>query len=159
MIIRAVDLPREGLRIDRGLQIGPLSLGGDLELGVRDATLEARLIRHGEGLACSGRLVATAMVPCSRCLEPYPLPVDRRFEVSYLPGPPPDPDEPEVQIHREDLDVSFLDEEGTLAVEDMAAEQIYLEIPMKPLCSEECRGLCPGCGRNLNLEPCACRTA
>jgi uncharacterized protein len=41
----------------------------------------------------------------------------------------------------------------------MAAEQVYLEIPMKPLCSPECRGLCPRCGANLNTETCACRIA
>jgi uncharacterized protein len=159
LIIRVVDLQPEGVRIDRQLTLGPLGFEGDQEIDVSQVRLEAHVSRHGEGMACSGRLVAVAHVPCSRCLEPYAMPVDRSFQVSYLPPPLPDPTEPELQIFREDLDVSYLDAEGALTVEDLAAEQIYLEIPLKPLCSEECRGLCAGCGANLNHEPCTCRTA
>ena len=159
MIIRVVDLHPEGMRIDRQLTLGPLGFEGDQELDVSDARLEVHVTRHGEGMSCSGRLVALTHVPCSRCLEPYTMPVDRTFEVSYLPPPAPVPSEPELQIFRDDLDVSYLDAEGGLKVEDLAAEQIYLELPLKPLCSAECRGLCPGCGANLNHEPCTCRTA
>lgn len=159
MIIRVGDLHPEGMQIDRQLHIGPLGLGRDLAIDVSEARIDVHVTRHGEGLACTGRLHATALVPCSRCLDPYPMPVDRSFEVSYLPPPPPDPTEPELQIFRDDLDVSYLDPEGGLEVEQLAAEQIYLEIPLKPLCSAECRGLCPGCGANLNHESCTCKTA
>jgi uncharacterized protein len=159
VIIRVGDLQPEGMRIDRQLQIGPLGFEGDQEIGVSEARIEVHVTRHGEGLACAGRLFATALVPCSRCLEPFSLGVDRSFDVSYLPPPLPDPSEPELQIFREDLDVSYLGPEGGLEVEQLAAEQIYLEIPLKPLCSEDCKGLCPGCGANLNHESCTCRTA
>jgi len=158
VIIRLADLPPEGARIDRKLRIGSLSFEKDLEIEVGEAELEGSVTRHQTGMMCRGHLAATAMVPCARCLEAYPLTVDRRFEVSYLPGPPPDVADLEIQIFRDDLDVSFLGPEGALDVDAMAAEQVYLEIPMKPLCSPDCRGLCPRCGTNLNIETCACRT-
>ena len=158
MIIRLADLQPEGARIERKLHIGPLSFEKDLEIEVQEASLEGRVMLHETGMQCQGHLTATAMVPCARCLEPFQMAVDRRFEVSYLPGPPPGLSEPEIQIFGDDLDVSYLDPEGGLDVDAMAAEQIYLEIPMKPLCRPDCKGLCPRCGANLNVEPCACRT-
>ncbi|HKY34004.1 MAG TPA: DUF177 domain-containing protein [Candidatus Polarisedimenticolia bacterium] len=156
MIVRVGDLQPEGLSIDRSIQIGPLSMEGGLEIGVAEARLKALLTPDSEGLLCAGRIQATAMVPCSRCLEPYALHVDREFDLSYQPGPSAAAAEPEVQIAAEDLDVAYLDPEGILDVGNLAAEQIYLEIPMKPLCSPDCKGLCPGCGANLNTEPCTC---
>ncbi|MGH9867580.1 MAG: YceD family protein [Candidatus Polarisedimenticolia bacterium] len=158
MIIRLADLQPEGARIDRKLHIGPLSFEKGLEIEVLEAALEGKVMLHETGMQCQGHLTARAMVPCARCLEPFPLDMDRLFEVSYLPGPPTGASEAEIQIFRDDLDVSYLGPEGGLDVDAMAAEQIYLEIPMKPLCRSDCKGLCSRCGANLNVEPCACRT-
>lgn len=159
MIVRAGDLQPDGLRVDLRLDLGPLDYEGDLEIGVTGASLTALIEPSQRGMTCAGRLVATAHVPCSRCLEPYPLEVDRRFDISYLPAPPRGGEGQEVQIARDDLDVSYLDEGRALDMADLAAEQIYLELPMKPLCSAQCRGLCSGCGANLNRETCRCPAA
>lgn len=159
MIVRAEDLQPDGLQVDLRLELGTLGYEGDLEIGVTGASLTALLERSREGLTCAGRLLATAYVPCSRCLEPYPLVVDRRFDVSYLPAPHGGRQAQEIQIKRDDLEVSYLNEERALDMADLAAEQIYLELPMKPLCAADCLGLCPGCGANLNRETCRCRQA
>ncbi len=159
MIVRAIDVVPEGLPIDLSPEIGPLAYEGGLEIGVAGTKLKGSVMRLRAGLLCVGRLRASARVPCARCLEPYELPVDREFEVTYLP--PPAQEEPvELQIGKDDLNVSFLDAQGNIDVNQLAAEQIYLELPLKPLCSPSCRGLCPGCGTNLNAESCRCqRTA
>ena len=138
-------------------RIGPLGYEGGLEIGVAAAALNAKVVPARGGLKCAGRFVATAFIPCSRCLEPYALPVDREFELTYLPEPAGAGSEGmELQISRDELDVAYLDPEGRLDVNDLAAEQVYLTLPMKPLCGEGCRGLCPGCGVNLNLAACTC---
>ncbi|HET6372327.1 MAG TPA: DUF177 domain-containing protein, partial [Candidatus Polarisedimenticolia bacterium] len=87
----------------------------------------------------------------------YALPVEREFEVLFLGAPPEVAREGmEMQISKDDLDVSYLDEHRGLDVDQMAAEQVYLEIPMKPLCAPDCRGICASCGSSLNHEPCRC---
>lgn len=157
MIVCADDLPAEGLTVDTSSEVGPLTYEGGLEIGVTGATLRARVIRSSQGIECAGRLVAMAMVPCSRCLEPYALPVVREFDVSYVPMPVGDGQGgAEIQIDKDDLDVSYLDRQGCFETADLVSEQIYLALPMKPLCAPDCKGLCPGCGANRNLEVCLC---
>ena len=156
MIVRADDVMAAGLHVDLQPQIHPLSYEGGIEIGVAGAKLEASIARARPGLSCAGRLVATAFVPCARCLEPYAFTVDRQFDLIYLPLAGALEDSLEVQISKKDLDVSYLGEEGTLDMNHLAAEQLYLEVPLKPLCTEECKGLCSGCGANLNSGSCRC---
>ena len=62
-----------------------------------------------------------------------------------------------IQLEREDLDVSFLPPGTTvLRVEDIVREQALLEVPIRPLCRPDCRGLCPRCGADLNAGDCGC---
>jgi uncharacterized protein len=64
----------------------------------------------------------------------------------------------EQEVGDEDLSIAFY-REGMLDLVDLLREQFVLALPMKPLCSEECRGLCPQCGTNLNTTQCACTPA
>ena len=157
MIVRLDDLRRQPIDLDLPIELGPLSYQAGLAIDVAGAGFKGLVEPTADGLRCSGHVTATAMVPCSRCLESYALPVDRSVDVSYVLGRPDSGDE--VQISREDLDVSFLRPDRTLDLREVVAEQIYLELPMKPLCSDACRGLCPGCGANLNRESCTCRAS
>ena len=159
MIVRAGDLHPEGVKVDQRPEVGPLGYVGGLTIGIADTKLEARVVPSKGGLRCSGRVEATASVPCSRCLEPYPFPVRWDFDVTYLPAaldPGHGRRDEELQISKDDLDVAYLDSEGLLDLDSLVREQIYLALPMKPLCSPDCRGLCPSCGSNLNIEVCHC---
>jgi uncharacterized protein len=107
-----------------------------------------------------GSVSTTLELGCSRCLEPFTLPVNATFDLRYLPqgtgqeaGAAGEDDDGEVQD--DDVAVSFYrDDEIDLA--DLLREQFYLALPMKPLCREECQGLCPQCGVNRNVETCQC---
>ena len=158
MIVRAGDLQPAGLRVDQAVHAGRLTWEQGSEIEVTGGRLTAHVSPSRTGLACRGSIDAEALVPCSRCLVSYPLPVQREFEVRYVPAPTGyAPENAEVQVQREDLDIAYLNEEGEFDIEELISEQIYLEIPMKPLCSPACRGLCPGCGCNLNIEYCRCK--
>lgn len=62
-----------------------------------------------------------------------------------------------IQLRADELDISFLPAGAhALVVEDVVREQVLLELPLRPLCKEECRGLCPRCGDDLNAGPCHC---
>jgi len=67
------------------------------------------------------------------------------------------PKEEETELDDDELNFEFFDGE-VIEVDRLVAEQIFLSLPFKVLCSETCRGICPGCGVNLNLEPCRCKT-
>jgi len=156
VIVRKDDLRPEGLHLDVHPRLGPLESEGGLEISVSGAALSAEIVPTEQGLHCRGRLVAAASIVCSRCLETYVLPVDKTFDVRYVRPPRAAGGEPEHQIARDEFDVSYLGAGETLETDDMAAEQVYLSLPMKPLCREDCKGLCPGCGVNLNNEACRC---
>jgi uncharacterized protein len=61
----------------------------------------------------------------------------------------------EIELSEDDLDVDFV-EGNFLGVDQVVREQVVLNVPMKSLCTQECKGLCPLCGCNLNAEKCSC---
>jgi uncharacterized protein len=103
----------------------------------------------------SGRAVTRLILECGRCLDEVEVPVDARFELRYMPEEPATAAASEHEIRDDDLTTAFY-REGTLDVIEMLREQFQLALPMKPLCAESCRGLCPECGANLNRTECAC---
>jgi uncharacterized protein len=97
---------------------------------------------------------------CSRCLEPYPFANTSGFHVRFRPRPEASSAEEneEIEITEDELDVEFYTERA-IPLRDLAVEQVQLSIPMKPLCEENCLGLCPQCGANRNRENCSCETS
>jgi uncharacterized protein len=107
------------------------------------------------------RLVGTVKsqlgLECSRCLEPYVLPVDRQFDLRFLPaaaGEPQNEDE-DAEVEEDDVSITFYRDEQ-IDLDELLREQFYLALPMKPLCGPACKGICPQCGTNRNLAPCDC---
>jgi uncharacterized protein len=91
---------------------------------------------------------------CSRCLEPFRLPVAAPFDLRYLPASEVSTDT-EREVEDEDLETSYY-ENDAIDLNGLLREQFYLALPMKPLCQDDCRGLCPQCGTNLNTGNCDC---
>lgn len=105
-----------------------------------------------------GRLELTVEGICSRCLAPAVMPISSDFTLTYTSGSPGVSDEEtgdEIELSAEEMNlISFHGDEINLATE--IQEQIIIALPVKPLCREECRGLCPRCGTDLNQQPCVC---
>jgi uncharacterized protein len=102
----------------------------------------------------TGRAITRLELDCGRCLEAFEVPVDANFELRYIPAAE-NTGEEEREVEEDDLTTAFY-REGSLDVIEMLREQFTLAIPMKPLCAEACRGLCPQCGANLNRTECGC---
>jgi uncharacterized protein len=94
-------------------------------------------------------------LPCSRCLEPFRWPVDAAFDLRFVPRSE-NAGEGERAIEEDDVSTAFY-ENDTIDLGQLMREQFYLSLPMKPLCRDDCRGLCPLCGTNLNRATCDCR--
>jgi uncharacterized protein len=102
-----------------------------------------------------GRVRTTLELLCSRCLEPFTWPVDAPFDLHYQPAVG-DGDATEREIDEDDFSTAFY-RDDEIDLRELMREQFYLALPMKPLCREDCRGLCPQCGTNLNRGRCECR--
>ena len=102
----------------------------------------------------AGRVQTVLELPCSRCLEPFTLPVDQTFDLRYQPHAE-NTGEGEREIEEDDLTTAFY-ENDEIDLGQLMREQFYLSLPMKPLCRDDCRGLCPACGANLNRGTCTC---
>jgi uncharacterized protein len=120
----------------------PVELSMDVERSGKDA------------FRVTGRAITRLELDCGRCLEPFEVPVDASFELRYIPAAE-NTGEEEREIEEDDLTTAFY-REGALDVIEMLREQFTLATPMKPLCAEACRGLCPECGANLNRTECGC---
>jgi len=102
----------------------------------------------------TGRVQTMLELLCSRCLEPFTRPVDAQFDLRYQPQAlNTSADEHEIQ--EDDLSTAFY-ENDQIDLGQLLREQFLLSLPMKPLCTDACCGLCPVCGTNLNRGDCDC---
>ncbi len=152
-----VDLSRiesEPLGFDEKLSLSPDRLDEDQVAGEVEVWLVGTIHPMGGNFMVEGTFRASGPTACSRCLAPVPWQVEDRFSVEYRPGAQA-PGEGEFAIDGDELDVAFL-VGHELDLEDVAAEQVSLALPMRIVCDESCAGLCPRCGANRNVEG-ACR--
>ena len=122
--------------------------------------LAARLqVKPSAGMfQVEGRLGGTVILACSRCLAPVPWPLNVVFRLTFtrsLPGDEVGSSPESRELEAEELGV-VLFEGDEIDFQDVIQEQVIMALPMQPLCQEECRGLCPQCGSNLNDGPCRC---
>ncbi|MGV1099265.1 YceD family protein [Thiovibrio sp. JS02] len=113
--------------------------------------------RNGERVVLEGDLNLTLLFECDRCLEQFSYPLETRFRIDFELLSPGEEQSfaGEHECSREEMDVVYLDE-PLIDIYAVLAQQLYLALPEKRLCNEECHGLCPGCGVNLNTQQCAC---
>lgn len=107
-----------------------------------------------DAFGVAGRVKTTLEAECSRCVEPLEVPIDAAFDLRYVPQAA-NMGEGEREVAEDDLATAFY-RDGMLDLLELLREQFVLALPMKPLCTEECRGLCPVCGTNLNKSQCDC---
>jgi uncharacterized protein len=162
LLIEIPRIPPEGLDLDEALEARALGLEAETEFTLRPG---ARLVCHvelvdGTTVHVRGRLAASLDTECGRCLEPYALPAEQELDLFYLPRADSRPQEQEEDVELGDRDVVVGYYDGdTLDLGEVMREQIVLALPLKPLCSEGCRGRCASCGRDLNQGACGCPPA
>jgi uncharacterized protein len=120
---------------------------------------ELDLYADGTHAFASGTFKGHLVVACSRCVGEVRLPIDEKLMVTFMPpGEMPAEDETSeegAEVRDEDLDVFPFDGEK-IDLEPLLHEQFILAIPFAPLCREDCKGLCPQCGTDLNTGTCTC---
>jgi uncharacterized protein len=158
MFLDLQKVPSEGQKVDRVVDGEKLSIDtSDFTLR-GPVTLTGRLQRDGEDeYRLDGTLTAEVALSCVRCLDEFTTPVDEALELLFLPfsrNVAPE-GEPERGLDEEEMAVSFY-RDDRIDISQLVLEQVLLALPMKPLCTPECAGLCPACGTNRNQEQCNC---
>lgn len=159
MLINIHDIPPEGLDLAISEEAFPLGMedeGISLDGAV---TGSVRIAPVGKVLTVSGRIAATVKGACSRCLAPLHSPVRTEFATDYHPvveARNEMQDEHEYELIGVDLEIAYYYGEE-IDINDVVFEQLMLSVPMQQLCREDCKGICPHCGKNLNTGPCDCK--
>jgi uncharacterized protein len=137
---------RLGTSLTLDLDTGSQTLA-DLKVDFLRGTFRA--IRVQGGLLVQGTVESRLGLVCVRCLESFALPLILELEEIFrLPG-----------AGRQSDEAYAVSDDGWLDLAPLLREQAWVAIPMKPLCRSECKGLCPQCGANLDLESCTCERA
>jgi uncharacterized protein len=108
--------------------------------------------RSGQDLFFHGHLDRVIEACCSRCLRFYSFSLEKDFDFFLTPEPPTAKSR---ELYRDEMGLSFYSSED-INLSPFIRDQVLLALPMRPLCDEGCRGLCPSCGVNLNHESCLC---
>ena len=152
------------------LELRPVKFAADVAPGSID--FEAPITQpsdlHAEGVAellnrslgevrIHGRLTGSVEAPCDRCLEAAQFPIDRQFDLVYMPSDSVTRSGGEEEIEQTGIDVGYYEGAG-LELNDVVREVVLLALPMQLVCAESCKGICPECGQNRNVAACNCRT-
>ena len=140
----------------RSFQPADVAQEGDAYRIVAPVLLDFDIQKDKDKFRLVGSAKTELELPCSRCLEPFRMLVDAPFDMRLLPAAELAEDD-EREVQDEELDTSYY-RDDQIDLNELLREQFYLVLPMKPLCRDECKGLCPQCGTNWNTASCACTT-
>jgi uncharacterized protein len=162
MLIEIKELERHPLDFDEHLAPGTIDFGTEVyQKSKLNSKGRAQLVQEHEGrqhvindIRVVGDLSAKFELACARCLDPITCDVASNFDLLYRPIGA-DAGKEELSVTVAEAEVSYYQGEGVL-LEDVLREQVLLALPLRAVCREDCKGLCPHCGKNLNLEQCNC---
>jgi uncharacterized protein len=140
-------------------------------LSLSPVSFTGRLERADPGFILRGRVAFSGVVACARCLAAVPFVRQEDVSWTFVPAhekqtekatagkpvrsPEKNGDDDGDELRTEDLDVVYY-EELEVPFDHFIEEQLQLELPMKALCRDDCKGLCPQCGADRNAAPCTC---
>lgn len=162
MLIEIQELETHPLDFREEFRPGAIDLGPDLhQRSPLRSEGRADLVEEHHGkhkiiqdIRLRGRVDTSLEVACARCLEPVVHQVSRDFDLLYRPLGA-DAGRDELSVTDAEAEISYYQGESLL-LEDALREQVLLALPLKTICREDCQGLCPHCGKNLNEVKCSC---
>ncbi len=173
MVVKIEEISEEGLCLTDpvGLDLLSAALSDERDRGfsaVGPAPAKLTLARVGAGVLLTGEIELDVVAPCDRCLADVPQRLPIRFTLNLVPEPkkaddaeddeggrPADEKERAGSFALADADEETFDGQ-TIDLDPIVREQVLLALPMRVICREDCKGLCPSCGQDLNVEKCAC---
>ena len=163
MEIRIEQIKEEGLALEfeKSVESFPVLMemvtNGECEFTAPIRTA-LRALRIGDMVEIDGDIETSVCQPCSRCLQPFETPLKPHFALTYIQRAADDIEDPEpqdVELSIEDMGIVYFQGEK-INLKETIQEQVIMEFPLRALCKKDCKGLCPGCGADLNEDSCDC---
>jgi uncharacterized protein len=162
MLIEIRELEVHAVDFDERIAPGIIDFGSEVtQKTLLTSAGRAQLVQEHHGkhqlindIRIVGDFSTAVELPCARCLDPITRDIANNFDLLYRPLGA-DAGKEELSVTAAEAEVSYYQGEGLL-LEDVLREQVLLALPLKDLCRDDCKGLCPHCGKNLNLEQCNC---
>ncbi len=118
-------------------------------------TARVDIYKAGDKYILEGEMNGSVKIACDRCLSVYDFGIKTGFKLFFTQNSRYG-NKAEIELLEEDMETGFI-EGDEIELDDILKEQLYLSLPIKSLCKEECLGLCPVCGTDLNIQRCNCR--
>jgi uncharacterized protein len=162
MLIEIRELERHPVDFREQVPPGAIDLGPEFRQSANlNASGQAQLVREHHGkhelindIRVAGDLSTRVEIACARCLEPIVRDISRKFDLLYRPRGS-EAGREEISVTAAEAEIGYYEGEG-LHLEDVLREQVLLALPLRAICREDCKGLCPHCGQNLNQGQCNC---
>jgi uncharacterized protein len=147
------------VRFDETIGAGQIDFAGEdlVQTSPLHAVGLGEVMAHSDGeLRIQGRYTVEMAAQCDRCLAGARFRLDASFDLFYKPASVIARDE-EVEIDEGEAEIGFYEGSG-IELEDILREQVLLALPLQRVCSDDCKGICPACGKNRNETMCDCKT-
>ncbi len=154
MRIEVDKLEEHGGKFVHVYQVNELPLDDPEVRLVGPGEVSGRVRRAGKEVELRGNLHAKVEVVCGRCLKPVELPISTEFTERFVRAVSWAAEE-QHELHEEDLNIGVFDGKA-IELDDLVREELLLAVPVNVLCSQDCKGLCPICGVDRNLNDCQC---
>jgi uncharacterized protein len=162
LLIEVRELEAHPVDFDEELEPGAIDFGPDVrQIADLKSAGRAQLVREHHGkhelikdIRLAGDFSTRVEMACARCVEPINRDVTNHFDLLYRPQGA-DAGRSELSVTAAEAEVGYYQGEGLL-LEDALREQVLLALPLRAVCKDDCKGLCPHCGGNLNQQQCDC---
>ena len=162
MEFKVSELEREPIEFDLELGVGAVDFGEEAEqVGPMATAGLAEVLHEHRGpkdivadIRLRGNFSGKFQVPCARCVEPVEIPLAADFDLIFRPAKA-DSEATERSITAPETEIGYY-QNDSLLLEDVLREQVLLSLPVRTLCKDDCKGLCPRCGQNRNSQACSC---
>jgi uncharacterized protein len=163
MRYKVKEIGEDGLQIQlmvRDAWLASEAPDAKVQLAPDGLCLEARLEMAGDSYLLQGALRGALVTPCARCLEDALVKVDIPMTFTFVEHFAGD-GKAKTKVADEELaeDERVIFEHGVIDLGPTVRDELLLALPMKPICSESCLGICATCGTNRNMTQCTCSAA
>ena len=153
-VLRASDITEHGVRIEAVeepewlVNLPELWSEGDVYKPLSKIRIDLQVTRVLKEISVIGNISLSIQSPCSRCVEPVKIELNPLISLVLSPSD-------KIKDENEDLEHETY-QGDEIDISNYLREQIAIYLPQKVVCSDECKGLCTTCGKNLNIENCSC---
>ena len=149
--------PEQVITVCEELEETEISYGDMVYPLLKPISVSGAIKPVGSGILRFDGTAETAIsMNCARCLTPVDVPIVAEMSQRFAKPPMEGASGKNEDFSLDELDAELIDQNDRIDLEDIILYEIKLSIPMKVLCKEDCKGLCPNCGQNLNEAACSC---